>query len=75
MRQATTLDKAIQSLRELPPAEQTHVAEKLIEYATRFRELKAGIDKATRQIENGETIEINDVNETVESIANKHGKA
>ena len=75
MTQSTTVDRAIQCLRELPAAEQTRVAEQLIAYVHKFQKLKTGVDKATSQLKCGETVEITDIDETVDRIAAKHGKA
>ena len=70
-----TLDRAIQSLRSLPAAEQQHVSEQLIAYVQKFRELQAAIDHGTEQLARGDVVEVTDVDEVVESIARKHGKA
>jgi len=70
----TTLERAFDSLRALPADMQEEIASKLLDYTTRWRELKAGIAQGSAELARGEGIEVDDVDEFVGRITEPHGR-
>ena len=71
----TTLEKAFDSLRALPADMQEEIGAELLEYTTRWHELKVGIAEGTEELARGEGIEISDVDEFVGRITEPHGRS
>lgn len=71
----TMLEKAFRSLSVLPVEVQDALGQRLLTYAAQWRELKAGIDQATEELERGEGIEISSIDATVEQLSGKHGRS
>ena len=68
----TTLEKAFHALNTLPPDMQEELGATLLSLAEQWQELKAGIEQGTAELRRGEGIEIIDLDDFTESIANKH---
>lgn len=71
----TTLKRAFDSLRTLPADMQEEIASKLLDYSTRWRELKAGIAQGSDELARGEGVEIDDIGEFVGRITEPHGRS
>lgn len=70
----TALEKAFHSLRALPAAEPDKLGEILLTYASRWRDLKAGIEQGAAELDRGEGIEITDIQDLVDELTNKDGR-
>ncbi len=69
----TTLEKAMDSVRDtLPPEVQEQIAENLIAYTEKWRELKSLLDEGMAAVEAGDVVEIADVDAYIKRLRAKH---
>ncbi len=69
----TTLEKAMDTARDtLPPEVQEQIAENLIAYTEKWRELKSLLDEAMTAVEAGDVVEIADVDAYINRLRAKH---
>lgn len=69
-----TLEKAYQELAKLPNHLRDEFGERIIGYVREFRNLKSMIDQATAELERGEGIEIEDIEQYAADIG-KDGRS
>ena len=69
----TTLEKAMDTARDtLPPEVQEQIAENLIAYTEKWRELKSLLDEGMAAVEAGDVVEIADVDAYINRLRAKH---
>ena len=69
----TTLEKAMDTARDtLPPEVQEQIAENLIAYTEKWRELKSLLDEGMTAVEAGDVVEIADVDAYINRLRAKH---
>ncbi len=69
----TTLEKAMDTARDtLPPEMQEQIAENLIAYTEKWRELKSLLDEGMAAVEAGDVVEIGDVDAYINRLRAKH---
>ena len=69
----TTLEKAMDTARDtLPPKVQEQIAENLIAYTEKWRELKSLLDEGMAAVEAGDVVEIADVDAYINCLRAKH---
>ena len=69
------LEKAIDSLRTLPPEMQEEIGSTLLEYMTKWQDLRAGIARGGDELAKGRGIEITDVEAFVDRVMEPDGRA